>query len=66
MGVIGQLQIDTWIDRETGQERSRPKIIVRDFDVLESKAEAELRRNNSNRYSQDDGGGSSSMGGFFG
>lgn len=46
-GVIGMLQIDQWNDNETGEKRSKAKVVVREFDILESKAEADLRRQNS-------------------
>jgi single-stranded DNA-binding protein len=74
VGVVGQLQIDNWIDKETGEPRNRAKIIVRDFDLLESKAEADLRRSNqrgpSFYTSDDDDNGDFSRstagtGGFF-
>lgn len=56
VSVIGQLQIDSWKDKETLEPRMKPKIIVREFEILETKAESELRRNNkgsssSNSYS---------------
>lgn len=44
VGVIGSLQIDQWTDKETNEPRSRAKIIVRDFDILETRAESEARR----------------------
>lgn len=44
VGVVGQLQVDTWTDKATGEPRNRAKVIVRDFDILESRAETELRR----------------------
>lgn len=44
VGVVGQLQIDTWNDKATGEARNRAKVIVRDFDILETRAEADLRR----------------------
>ena len=46
VGVIGSLQVDEWIDKETGEPRSKPKVIVRECDILESKAEADLQRSN--------------------
>ena len=49
VGVIGQLQVDTWNDKETGEARNRAKIVVRDFDLLESRAEADLRRKGGRR-----------------
>jgi single-strand DNA-binding protein len=47
VAVIGSLEIDEWTDKTTGEKRTKPKVIVREFDLLESKAEAELRRGNS-------------------
>jgi single-strand DNA-binding protein len=59
VSVVGQLQIDNWTDKESGEIRYKAKVIVRDFDILESKAEADLRRRgssgnnyNSNSYSK--------------
>ena len=71
VGVVGTLQIDEWSDSETGEKRNKPKVIVREFDILETKAESDLRRQNSrgsSYYVADDdvydpSGGSS--GGFF-
>ena len=77
IGVSGQLQVDTWKDKETGEPRNSAKIVVRDLDVLETRAEAELRRgnaqqrrtpyNNKNRDSDNDGGNpvKAGSGGFF-
>jgi single-strand DNA-binding protein len=53
VGVVGQLQVDSWNDKETGLPRSRAKIIVRDIDILETKAETDLRR--SSRRNNNDG-----------
>jgi single-strand DNA-binding protein len=44
VGVVGSLQMDQWTDKASGEPRSRAKVVVRDFDVLETKAEADLRR----------------------
>lgn len=44
---MGQLQVDRWTDRESGEIRNRAKVVVRDIDVLETRAEAELRRGGS-------------------
>eukprot|EP00980_Cylindrotheca_fusiformis_P003186 scaffold721_cov131-Cylindrotheca_fusiformis.AAC.76 len=71
VGVIGALQIDEWNDKETGEKRNKAKVVVREFDVLESKAEADLRRQNSRGpsfYTDDDDEykpSSGSAGGFF-
>ena len=39
--------MDTWIDKATGEPRNRVKVIVRDFDILGTKAESEARRANT-------------------
>jgi len=57
VGVVGSLQIDEWTDKATGEKRCKPKVIVREFDLLETKAEADLRRSNqrgSSFYTADD------------
>mmetsp|Transcript_27960 Transcript_27960/g.40894 ORF Transcript_27960/g.40894 Transcript_27960/m.40894 type:complete len:279 (+) Transcript_27960:207-1043(+) len=56
IGITGSLAIDSWTDKQTGQYRRKPKIVVRHLDVLETKAEAELRRSNREKYG---GGGGS-------
>lgn len=77
VGVVGSLQIDEWNDRETGEPRQRAKVVVRDFDLLETKAEADARRagrqgggggGGSSSYARDDDGGyaPAGTGGFFG
>lgn len=63
VGVIGSLNIDEWTDKETGEPRSRPKVTAREFEILETKAEAELRRSGQrgqSSYSNDDRRGPSS------
>ena len=66
VGVIGSLQEDKWTNKETNEPRNAWKVIVRDFDILESKAEAEGRRqgrggggnsNYNNRRSSNSGSG---------
>ena len=44
--MIGSLQIDQWTDSATNEPRQRAKVVVRDLDILETKAEAEARRGN--------------------
>ena len=43
IGVIGTLQIDTWQDK-AGEKQLKAKCIVRELEILETKAEAEARR----------------------
>eukprot|EP00339_Tiarina_fusa_P010227 CAMPEP_0117027716 /NCGR_PEP_ID=MMETSP0472-20121206/20230_1 /TAXON_ID=693140 ORGANISM="Tiarina fusus, Strain LIS" /NCGR_SAMPLE_ID=MMETSP0472 /ASSEMBLY_ACC=CAM_ASM_000603 /LENGTH=245 /DNA_ID=CAMNT_0004735031 /DNA_START=14 /DNA_END=751 /DNA_ORIENTATION=+ len=47
VAVTGTLHLDEWTDKTSGEKRNAVKVIVREFDVLETKAEAELRRGNS-------------------
>lgn len=72
VGIIGSLQVDEWQDKESGEKRTKAKVVVRDFDILESKAEAEMRRSNQrgpsfytsdndDQYNSSSGG----VGGFF-
>jgi len=77
IGVTGSMNIDSWTDKATGENRERAKIIVRHLDILESKAEGDLRRQNrrgpsfymGNDDDDDDddgsGPGSAGSGGFF-
>ncbi|CAJ1930227.1 unnamed protein product [Cylindrotheca closterium] len=71
VGAIGTLQIDEWNDRETGEKRNKAKVVVREFDILETRAEADLRRQNSRGpsfYTGDDDEyhpSKGSSGGFF-
>jgi single-strand DNA-binding protein len=69
VSIIGSLQIDEWTDRETGELRNKAKVVVRDFDVLESKEEADARRSRQGKssYDQKDGGPPrpAGYGGFF-
>lgn len=44
IGVLGSLEVDEWQDKETSEKRSKAKVIVRELEILESKAEADLRR----------------------
>jgi single-strand DNA-binding protein len=49
IGIIGSIQEDEFTDRETGELVSMVKILVRELDILETKAEADLRRSNKGR-----------------
>ncbi|KAL7563170.1 hypothetical protein ACA910_014448 [Epithemia clementina (nom. ined.)] len=60
VGVIGSLEIDDWNDRQTGELRLRAKVIVRDFDILETRAESETRRARNSGSSSSGRGSSSS------
>ncbi|KAL7428677.1 hypothetical protein ACHAXH_000888 [Discostella pseudostelligera] len=54
IGVTGSLVVDGWVDKMTGEQRRKPKILVRHIDIVESRAEADLRKSNK------DGNGSNS------
>ena len=63
--------MDTWNDKATGEARNRAKVIVRDFDILETRAEADLRRSGSRgsiytiEEDEDDLYSTAGSGGFF-
>jgi single-strand DNA-binding protein len=75
IGVVGSLQVDEWSDRDTGEPRNAAKIIVKDLDILETKAESELRQSSRRGPSfytydndsddGDDGYSPAGTGGFF-
>ncbi len=44
LGIQGQLTMDGWVDKMSGEQRRRPKVLVRQVDILETRAEAELRK----------------------
>jgi single-strand DNA-binding protein len=56
LGVTGSLVMDGWVDKSTGEQRRRPKILVRQIDIVESRAEAELRRSGAGGSSSYDSG----------
>ena len=69
MGITGTLQVDAWTDRMTKEEKSSVKIVVKQLDILETRAEAELRQNrqgsynpNNNQYGGNSGGSGGSGG----
>jgi single-strand DNA-binding protein len=41
LGIIGSFKLDRWIDRSTGEERSKPVITVDRLELLGSKRDAE-------------------------
>lgn len=50
VGITGSLVIDEWKDRATGEDRETPKVVVKHLDILESRAETELRMRNSGNF----------------
>ena len=57
LGITGSLTQDGWVDKMTGEQRRKAKIIVRHIDILESKAEAELRKSRKGSYDSSSSGG---------
>ena len=59
LGITGSLVGSAWVDKRTGEQRRKAKVLVRHIDILESRAEAELRKSNRGQYSDnnDRGGG---------
>ena len=57
LGITGSLTQDGWVDKMTGEQRRKAKIIVRHIDILESKAEAELRKSSKGSYDSSSIGG---------
>jgi single-strand DNA-binding protein len=41
LGITGSFKLDRWIDRTTGEERSKPVVNVDRLDLLGSKRDAE-------------------------
>jgi len=66
VGVTGTLNVDAWEDRMTSEERTSVKVIVKHIDILETKAEAEMRRGRSNQGGSygNESGGSGEGGGY--
>jgi len=48
IGVRGMIDISSYNDRQTGEEMVSNKVTVKDLEVLETKAEAQLRQRNQN------------------
>lgn len=63
LGVTGSLVMDGWVDKSTGEQRRRPKILVRQIDIVESRAEADLRRSGAGGSSSSYDSGANSGGG---
>ena len=67
IGITGSIAKDEWADRATGEPRSRHKVQVKHLDILESKAEAELRKGNSGgSYGGGSGGNNYGSGNYGG
>ncbi|GMI16538.1 hypothetical protein TrLO_g10795 [Triparma laevis f. longispina] len=55
VGISGQLCMQTWTDKQTGDERKTPRVVVKSIEILETKAEAGLREKNANRGPEENG-----------
>jgi single-strand DNA-binding protein len=44
IAVIGSLETDEWKDKQTSERRTKPRVLVRDFNMLETRTETEARR----------------------
>jgi single-strand DNA-binding protein len=47
IGIKGSLKIDTWNDRNSGANRSNPKILVNQLDLLGSKKDSQQSQQRS-------------------
>ena len=57
LGITGSYKVDTWIDKNTGEPRSKPVIRVDRLELLGSKRDSEsngFNRGNSNEVSSND------------
>lgn len=50
VGIQGTLKIDSWSDRNTGEQRSKPIIRVTNLDLLGSKKDNENYQNNDGNF----------------
>lgn len=68
VGVTGSMNVDTYTDRMSGEERNAYKVLVKHLDILETKAEADARLNRSSGggYSSNQYGGNSYGGNNYG
>lgn len=52
IGIQGSLKIDTWVDRNTGANRSAPVIRVKNLDLLGSKKDNENYAQRNNQHDE--------------
>mmetsp|Transcript_7143 Transcript_7143/g.15394 ORF Transcript_7143/g.15394 Transcript_7143/m.15394 type:complete len:312 (+) Transcript_7143:85-1020(+) len=60
IGVTGVLAMDGWVDKMSGEPRRKAKIVVRHIDILETRAESELRRGGGGGWNRGGASGSGS------
>lgn len=48
IGIVGSIDTDYYRNKNTNNLSTNPKVLVQDLDILESKMEADSRRNNNN------------------
>jgi len=53
VGIVGALKFDRWQDKNTGEERSRPIIVVDQLDLLGSKKDDEAAASSSGGYTEE-------------
>ncbi|MCS6960549.1 MAG: single-stranded DNA-binding protein [Pseudanabaenaceae cyanobacterium SKYGB_i_bin29] len=50
VGIVGSLKFDRWKDKTTGEDRSRPVVLVDELELLTSKKEAEAMATGGNDF----------------
>lgn len=63
IGVVGSIDTDYYPNKDTGLLSTNPKLLVQDIDILESKMEADARRNKNNNSNYGNNNNSNSYGG---
>ncbi len=54
IGVTGSFKLDTWKDRNTGEERNKPVVRVDRLELLGSRKDSESNNFQSNNYNSED------------
>ncbi len=57
IGIVGSIDTDYYRNKDTDLLSTAPKVLVQDLDILESKMEADARRNNGGYGNNNYGGG---------
>jgi len=53
IGVKGSLKFETWVDRNTGANRTAPVVVVDQLNLLGSRRDNEMAQSGSSGYSDD-------------
>jgi len=64
LGVVGSIDTDYYRNKNTDMLSTNQKVLVQDLDILESKMEADFRRNNNN-YNSNNSYGNNNTGGNY-